>query len=160
MTSSVKSAQPISISEPASLETAVRCLFSRSTPCLAHLVKSPARVLPSELSRPRSSLNSRTDGGAAVGAAVSTAAVTTSPSFDWSGIWDLLQRLLHDIPGLASGLPEALQSAEPSLRGAVEAANQTAAMPGLAGHVTAIVTLGTSLYTIWRRYRMYKKGLS
>ena len=98
--------------------------------------------------------------GAAVGAAVSTAAVTTSPSFDWSGIWDLLQRLLHDIPGLASGLPEALQSAEPSLRGAVEAANQTAAMPGLAGHVTAIVTLGTSLYTIWRRYRMYKKGLS
>ena len=98
--------------------------------------------------------------GAAVGAAVSTAAVTTAPSFDWSGIWDLLQRLLHDIPGLASGLPEALQSAEPSLRGAVETANQTAAMPGLAGHVTAIVTLGTSLYTIWRRYRMYKKGLS
>lgn len=86
--------------------------------------------------------------------------MATAPSFDWSGIWDLLQRLLHDIPGLASGLPEALQSAEPSLRGAVEAANQTAAMPGLAGHVTAIVTLGTSLYTIWRRYRMYKKGLS
>ena len=98
--------------------------------------------------------------GAAVGAAVSGTAVATAPAYDWGQLWDMLQRLLSKIPGLASGLPEALQSAEPGVRGALEAANQTAAMPGLAGHITAVVTLGTSLYTIWCRYRLYAKGLA
>ena len=98
--------------------------------------------------------------GAAVGAAASGTAVVTAPAQDWGQLWDTIQRLLHNIPGLTSGLPEALQSAEPSMRGAFDAANATAAMPGLAGHITAAVTLGASLYTIWRRYRMYAKGLS
>lgn len=98
--------------------------------------------------------------GAAAGAAVSATAVAAAPSYDWTQLWDMLHRLLSKIPGMASGLPEALQSAEPGVRGAFDAANQTAAMPGLAGHITAIVTLGTSLYTIWRRYRQYAKGLS
>lgn len=98
--------------------------------------------------------------GAAVGAAVSGTTVVTTPAYDWGQLWDMLQRLLGKIPGLASGLPEALQSAEPGVRGAIDAANQTAAMPGLAGHLTAGVTLGTSLWVIWRRYRMYAKGLS
>lgn len=98
--------------------------------------------------------------GAAAGAAVSATAVAAAPSYDWTQLWDMLQRLLSKVPGLASGLPEALQSAEPGVRGAFDAANATAAMPGLAGHITAIVTLGTSLYTIWRRYRQYAKGLS
>lgn len=98
--------------------------------------------------------------GAAVGAAVSGTTVVTTTAYDWGQLWDVLQRLLGKIPGLASGLPEALQSAEPGVRGAIDAANQTAAMPGLAGHLTAGVTLGTSLWVIWRRYRMYAKGLS
>ncbi len=98
--------------------------------------------------------------GAAAGAAVSATAVAAAPSYDWTQLWDMMQRLLSKIPGMASGLPEALQSAEPGVRGAFDAANATAAMPGLAGHITAIVTLGTSLYTIWRRYRQYAKGLS
>ena len=98
--------------------------------------------------------------GAAVGAAVSGTAVATAPTYDWSSLWETFQRLLSKVPGMTSGLPEALQSAEPGVRGAFDAANQTVAMPGLAGHITAIVTLGTSLYTIWRRYRQYAKGLS
>jgi hypothetical protein len=103
-------------------------------------------------------VNSRIVKGGAVGVAASATAVVTTPPAAWEQSWALIQHLLHDIPGLAGDLPEALKSAEPGMRSAIEQAQQTAAIPGLAGNLGALVMLGSALYTIWRRYRQFAKG--
>jgi lysozyme family protein len=95
---------------------------------------------------------------AAVGVATSATAVVATPASQWEDIWGTIDGLLAHIPGLPQGLPDALHSAEPGVRATIEQAQQTAALPGLAGHIGAAVTLLTSLYTIWCRYRQYAKG--
>lgn len=98
--------------------------------------------------------------GAAVGTAVTGTAIATTPAFDWQRLWDMVQRLLHNIPGMASGLPEALQSAEPAVRATIDQAQQAQSIAGPGGDLALVSGLFIYLFIGWRRYRMYKKGLS
>lgn len=98
--------------------------------------------------------------GAAAGAAVTGTAIATTPAFDWQRLWDMFQRLLQNIPGMASGLPEALQSAEPSVRATIEQAQQAQSITGAGGDIALVAGFFTYLFIIYRRFRMYAKGLS
>lgn len=98
--------------------------------------------------------------GAAAGAAVTGTAIAVSPPMDWQRLWDLLQRLLHAIPGMTSGLPEALQSAEPAVRATIDQAQQAQSIAGPGGDLALVSGFFIYLFIGWRRYRMYKKGLS
>jgi len=97
--------------------------------------------------------------GAAVGVAAATTVVVSTPASQWEQVWGTISGVLDQIPGLAGGLPDALHSAEPGVRATIDQAQQNAALPGLAGHISALVMLGSAIYTIWRRYRQFSKGM-
>jgi len=96
--------------------------------------------------------------GATVGVGAAATVVVSTPPGQWEQMWGTIQGVLDKVPGLAGGLPDALRSAEPGMRATIEQAQQVSADPGMAGHLGAVVMLGSALYTIWRRYRQFAKG--
>jgi len=103
-------------------------------------------------------VNSKIVAGASVGVASAATVVVSTPPGQWAQMWDTARGVLDQLPGLAGGLPDALKSAEPGMRATIEHGQQVAADPGLAGHIGALVMLGSALYTIWRRYKQFSKG--
>ena len=95
---------------------------------------------------------------ASVAAAGAGATALVERGFSIDDLVDWVTQLAHSLAPSVSGLPDMLQSIEPQTSAALEHANQVAATPGMAGNISAVISIALSLYAGWCRIYDWRAG--